>query len=323
MEQFDKMLKEMAEQEEYMVPKGFDRRLQGVLDNLPSRAKKRGLGAVKGVLIAVAACAALLCTAFAASPELRGMLAEALGSFAPYAQDQDSGVYTWNGLEFEVLAALADENTVRVYTRITDLEEQGRLNLNDERWMGKNLMGMPWLDIYVPNTSVDVTGGCSSTNFEHYDEVTRTTIAVTTIWGQITDNLTGAELRIDTGENRMNGKSAVTIPLNVEVMPSRTVFHKISAAGITVEEIKISPLGVTVLVGKAGDLTLTGLDTTFRVRLKDGIEIGTERDNASGHGVYRDQNLVEHQALIWNFAEPVELDQVAGLWIGADYFPVE
>ena len=41
---------------------------------------------MKTVLIAAALCAALLCTAFAASPELRGMLAEALGGFAPYAQ---------------------------------------------------------------------------------------------------------------------------------------------------------------------------------------------------------------------------------------------
>ena len=68
MEQFDELLRSMAKKEEIIVPKGFDERMQDVLDNLPARAKKAGLGAVKTALIAAVACAVLLGTAFAASP---------------------------------------------------------------------------------------------------------------------------------------------------------------------------------------------------------------------------------------------------------------
>ena len=39
MEQFDKMLKAMADKEECMVPEGFDERVQAALDGLPSKAK--------------------------------------------------------------------------------------------------------------------------------------------------------------------------------------------------------------------------------------------------------------------------------------------
>ena len=79
MEQFDEMLKAMAEKEEMVMPKGFDGRLKNVLDELPPRKKKRGLGVVKGVLVAAAACALLVGTAFAASPGEQVLLAEALG----------------------------------------------------------------------------------------------------------------------------------------------------------------------------------------------------------------------------------------------------
>lgn len=75
MEQFDNLIRAMAEKEECIVPEGFDQRMQEVLDGLPSKAVKKGLGVVKTALIAAAVCAALLGTAFAASPGLREMLA--------------------------------------------------------------------------------------------------------------------------------------------------------------------------------------------------------------------------------------------------------
>ncbi len=113
MEQFDEMLKHMAEQEECIVPEGFDEKIRGTLDALPSKTKK-GLGAVKGALVAAAVCAALLCTAFAASPGLRELLAEALGGFAPYAQEQDGQAYVIDGMEFRVVSALPPERRVVV-----------------------------------------------------------------------------------------------------------------------------------------------------------------------------------------------------------------
>ena len=56
MDKFDNRLKRMAEQEECIVPNEFDQRITEVLDGLPPHRKKRGPGAVKGVLVAAAAC---------------------------------------------------------------------------------------------------------------------------------------------------------------------------------------------------------------------------------------------------------------------------
>ena len=121
MEQFDNLIREMAEKEEIVVPNGFDERVQAAVNGLPPKTKKRGLGAVKGALIAAAACMALLCTAFAASPGLRNMLAEALGGFAPYAHEQEGKTYVIDGIEFKVVSALADDFTVRAYVEARDL----------------------------------------------------------------------------------------------------------------------------------------------------------------------------------------------------------
>ena len=74
MEQFDKLMKEMAEKEEMIVPKGFDERVQAALNDLPPRQKKRKLGAVKGALIAAAACLLLVGTVFAANGITGGLV---------------------------------------------------------------------------------------------------------------------------------------------------------------------------------------------------------------------------------------------------------
>ena len=257
--------------------------------------------------------------AFAASPALRDMLAEALGGFAPYAQRQDSAVYTWNGFEFEVLSALADENMVRVYTRITDLEGRDRLDIHSEAWTSEG----PWLDIYVPIKSVDVTGGGGTTSFDRYDAATQTTVAVTTLWGEVTDDLTGAEIRIDTPLNRMDGKSVVKIPLDVEVMPVRTLFKDREVAGVQVEALKISTLGVSIIAPKEEYRPAPALkDAEIRAALDDGTELSEKSYDSTTSYIDPDTDQ-EYFVLIWNFADPVELDQVSGIYVGDQYFPVK
>lgn len=80
MEQFDSLMKEMAEKEEIIVPEGFDGRVQAALDGLPSGQKKRKPGAVRAALIAAAACAVLMGTAFAANAVTGGLVFDALGN---------------------------------------------------------------------------------------------------------------------------------------------------------------------------------------------------------------------------------------------------
>ena len=323
MERFDEMLKNMAGKEACIVPEGVDRRMEKVLEGLPPQGKRRRLGAVKGALIAAAACLALAGTAFAASPGLRDLLAEALGSFAPYAQEQDSAAYAWNGFELKVLSAMADENTLRVYVQLKDMEKRDRVNIHGDTWLSE----CPMLSIGGLKSSVDITGSCAHTSFEHNDPEAQTVVAVVTFYGRMTEDLTGAELWADPPRNMMDQpqSAAVKIPLDIEMLPSRTLlrFEDTILAGARAEELRMSPLGLTLITGRLSYATTTRLDLTFRVQLKDGSQVDTEQEGASGHGTYRTIDGAHHLAQIWNFRQPVELDQVAGVYIGEDYFPIE
>lgn len=77
MEQFDKLVKEMAEKEEMTVSNGFDERVQAALEELPDRTKRRR--PMKAVLIAAAACLLLVGTVFAANKIAGGMVFDGLG----------------------------------------------------------------------------------------------------------------------------------------------------------------------------------------------------------------------------------------------------
>lgn len=287
--------------------------------------KGRGFRSLRTVLIAAAVCLALVGTAFAASPGLRDLLAEALGGFAPYAQEQDGGTQTWNGLEFKVLSGLADENMLRVYVQVRDLEGRGRLDIHGDTW----LQECPMFSVAGVKSSVKTTGGRASTTYNHYDETTQTAVVVCTRWGAGMEDLTGAELRADTVRNMMDDSrnAAVKIPLDVELLPSITLFkfQDMVLDGVRVEELRVSPLSITAISRQEGDCTKTNLDVTFRVQLKDGTQVETENGGASGHGDYWDSSGGNEHivALIWNFADPVEVDEVVGVYIGEEYFPIK
>lgn len=284
-------------------------------------AKRRSFRPLRAGLIAACLCLALAGTAFAASPELRNMLAEALGGFAPYVQEQEDTVYTWNGFEFKVLSAIADENTVRVYVQAKDLEGRNRLDIHSEAWMQEG----PWFSLHVPESSVKTTGGSGWTSFRHYDAETQTAVVVATVWGRMTENLTGADLRIDTAQQMMDhpDQAAVIAPLDVKALPTRTLFRfdDKELGGMKVEEIRASTLSLTVIGKKEGTLTQS-FDAALRVCLKDGTDVSTA-DMESGHGIYEGLVGDEHEALIWNFHDPVELNEIAGIYIGDEYFPIK
>lgn len=287
--------------------------------------KKGARHCARGMIAAALAAALLVGTAFAASPGLRDLLAEVLGSFRPYAQEQEDTVYTWNGFEFRVMAALADENSIRVYVQARDTEGKHRLDMmgHTDAWMDGGADAF----IHVPQTSVELRGGMSGTSFLPYDAETQTAVLTASVWGRITDDLTGAELCIDTVYNIFAHplEAALKIPLDIKVMPSRTLlqFQDLVLDDMRIEEIRASALGITAVAKKERLYTSAGLDTTLRVALKDGTEIRTEKEGTSGYGVYLDEAGDEHQAFIWSFADPVELDDIAGVYIGEDYYPVD
>ena len=356
MEPFDRMLKELASKEECIVPEGFDENLQDILCKLPAKAKRRGLGVVKTVLIAAAACAALLCTAFAASPGLREMLAAALGGFAPYAQEQEDKVYTMDGFEVKVLSALTDGSTIRAYVQVRDLEGD-RLSADME----------PFGQVDA-RTEADKRGEGALRSFSAdwghavYDEESNTALLVFTSWAQGFGDLSDAKLEIrhiydyqshvemrpvDPGEweGQVYASEGVevtvmepvtpfvlndvqlTIPLQVESMPKITFDPESNIVqGAHAESVELSPLGLTVTV-----LMRHSTDAVFmepvRVRMADGTEIKYEEHNwmmPTGQGTYIDQETGEYGWIyIWNFTDALDLEQVEGVYLGGEYYPVE
>lgn len=350
MEQFDELLKSMAQKEECVVPKGFDEKMQDVLDNLPAKAKKVGLGAVKTALIAAAACAVLLGTAFAASPTLR----ELMGSFAPYAQEQEDKTYTMDGFEVKVLSALSDGSTIRAWVQVKDLEGH-RLSADMRPWGEVNVMTDEGLD------GLAADGVYWSFSFDSgyavYNEEDETALLVFTGWGQNFGDLSNATLRIRhiydyldpsqreyvpdeshpgqgsgeyvTVEENVSGfrlnDVQLTIPLTVESTDKLTMEKDSALAGaLNAEWVELSPLGLTAAFehGVPDELTFNPI----RVRMKDGTELDWEKQgewNPSGGATYYDrEQQIYGQIEIWNFADAIDLEQVESVYVCGKYFPI-
>ena len=324
MEQFDEMLKAMAKKEEMMVPNGFDERVRETLDGLPPREKRRGLGAVKTVLIAAALCAALLCTAFAASPELRGMLAEALGGFAPYAQGQEGEAYVIDGIEFRVVSALADDFTVRAYVeaRVLEGDRLDRLVPN-ETGAVFGLVDIPTKDM---GSSEGMGGFVMGGTCVGYDAETKTALLAVTSWGQVmADDLSGSVVRLfdlNAGPGHQTiweNTENVTFPVEIKPIPSVTADAELAAA-MQAEEVRISSLGLSVIF-KGDGAWHRFAGTNVSVRLSDGTLAEAPWEGGQGnYGAYGTET--ERKVLVWNFRQPVDVDGIQGIYVGEDYFPL-
>ncbi len=356
MEQFDELLRSMAKKEEIIVPNGFEERTQDVLDSLPARAKKAGLGAVKTALIAAVACAVLLGTAFAASPTLR----ELLGSFAPYAQEQEDKAYTMDGFEVKVLSALSDGSTIRAWVQVRDLEGHrlsadmkpyGEVNvMTDEGLGGLAADGVYWSFSFDSGYAV-------------YNEEDETALLVFTGWGQNFGDLSNATLRIrhiydyqdpsqreyvpdeshpghpgqgsgeyfevetikDVSGFKLNDVQ-LTIPLTVESTDKiRLEKDSALAKAVNAEWVELSPLGLTAAFehGTPDELTFNPI----RVRMKDGTELDWEKQgewNPSGQATYASHSEKRYGVIkIWNFPDAIDLGQVESVFVCGKYFPVQ
>jgi len=87
------------------------------------RRTQRNLHVFRLALIAAAAAALMATAALALSPTLRDALQNALGGFAPYAQNMAGNEIscTDQGIEVRVVSALNDGNTITVYFEAQDL----------------------------------------------------------------------------------------------------------------------------------------------------------------------------------------------------------
>lgn len=327
MDHFDEKLKIMAKQEEWIVPEGFDGRLQDALGNLPPRAARRGLGAAKIALIAAAACVLLVGTALAASPGLRELLSAALGGFEPYAQEQDGQAYEMDGLEVRVLSAMADQDTIRVYVQLKDLEGD---RLSDHI----NAMGLVDVPAPPPTDASGVRGNTFGARCLGYDGEAKTALMVCTTWGRVYEDLSDAELILfhvyDTQTlEDISIDTTLHIPLDIEVMPSTTLDKDTElAAGFFAESMRLSPLGVTAVT--YGDVQYTYLaGSHLRLAMRDGTEILSCGDHVDGQGSYGEYGTESsRRVLTWNFRDPLEVGQIQSVTIidrdgGERTFPVE
>lgn len=356
MEPFDQMLKELANKEECIVPEGFDENLQDILCKLPPRAKRRGLGAAKTALIAAAACVLLMGTALAASPGLREMLASSLGGFAPYAQEQEDKVYIVDGFEVKALSALSDGSTLRAYVQVRDLEGD-RLSADMEPFGDINVLTEADKRGEGAFRSFSADWGHA-----FYDEESKTALLVFTSWAQGFGDLKNAKLEIrhiydyqshvemrpvdpDSWEGEVYASEGVevsvmepvtpfvlndvqlTIPLEVESMP-KIAFAPDSdiVKGAHAESVELSPLGLTAMILMENDTDEVFMEPV-RVRMADGTEVKYDDQNwmmPTGQGSYIDQKTGKYGWIyIWNFTDALDLDQVEGIYLGGNYYPVE
>lgn len=162
--EFDALLREMARTGRDPAPEGFDARLEEALEGLP--VKKRYLRAVRNACVAAALCGMLAASALAASPGLRDMLANALGSFAPYTQAIE-GEAVDQDIRVRVVSAMADSGKATVYAELTDLSGKGRL-ANVQR------CGSFWLDVPECDRKKGLAMGIAGGHQVAYDEKTQT-----------------------------------------------------------------------------------------------------------------------------------------------------
>lgn len=290
----------------------------------------------KRVVVAVAACLALVGTAFAASPGLREMLSTALGSFAPYAQEQEDKTYTIDGLEFKVLSVLADDYTIRAYVEAKDVKGDIFSKIDDITIPGRVSGGVnvstvnEWL---APNA---VESWASQAECLSYDAESKTALLVVSTWKTMPENLTSARVEVRFIDSYLTGefetvwknKRSVTIPVDVKPVES-TVLGKDTAlvSDLDAEEGHLSPLGLTLIFDnyKIHRDELEGYGTeavSVSVKLVDGSIVEAPKGGQGGVFLppYEKNSW---RVITWNFREPVETENITGVYVGDEYFPVK
>jgi len=292
--------------------------------------KRRGMRALRTALIAAALCLALAGTALAASPGLREMLAAAMGGFAPYAQGQGGEPHVINGIEFRVKSVLADDFSIRAYVEAKDLEggffhKIDDLTIPTRIWGGVALpLITEWLD---PNSSESW-----STNAEclGYDEETETALLVVSSWKLMPENFTGAAVELLEMTSYLTGdcevvwrnEEGVTIPVDVKPVESTVLGADTAlASGLDAVEARLSPLGLTIIFEDYNIVRSAIENTRVSVKLKDGSVV--EAPWGGLCGVFPPPfGESSYRVMTWNFREPVEADQIKGVYVGEGYFPL-
>lgn len=232
-----------------------------------------------------------------------------------------------DGIEVRVLSAMADQDTIRVYAQLKDLE--------GNRLSG-HISGTGLVDAPKPDDGGGIRMNTFGTRCLAYDEDSGTVLIVFSTWGRVYEDLSGATLILghiyDTQTlEDISVDTTLHIPLEIEVMPSTTLDKDTElAAGFFAESVRLSPLGLTAVT--YGDIQYGYLvGSRLRLRMADGTEIMSGRkdggpDGQGGYGEYGTDS--SRRVLTWNFLEPLEVEQIQSVTIidrdgGERTFPVE
>ena len=142
------------------------------------------------------------------------------------------------------------------------------------------------------------------------------------------DDLSGSEVRLfDLSGGPASGyqclwenTEGVTFPVEVKPIPSLIADAELSSA-LQAEEVRISNLGLSVIFkDEVVWPRYAGVDVS--VKLADGTLVEAPWEGGQGnYGTYGTET--ERKVLVWNFRKPVEAEQIEGIYVGEDYFPLK
>ena len=236
-------------------------------------------------------------------------------------------------------SVLADDFTIRAYVEVRD-PEGDIFDKIDDLTIPTRVSGgvdVPFVHEWLaPDATESWMSGAECLS---YDAESRTALLVVSTWKTMPEDMTEAAVQVRAMNSYLTGdyeevwrnRWGRAIPVEVKSVDT-TVLGKDTAlvSGLDAEEARLSPLGLTlifhdyeihrpILEGEA----LNGTDgANVSVKLADGSIVEAPW---GGHcGIFLppyDEN--SSRVIIMNFREPVELEQIDGVYIGEDYFPIK
>ena len=288
---FDAQLKRRAVTEDCPIPQGFDARLETQLNELPAKVRsKKRLG--RRVIAVMAAVLILTGSALAISSTLREQLSQALGLFEAYTTPIEGTSAVDQGIKIQILSAMADEYSVRIYLEAQDLTEK--------RPMGD--ISSLWIDFLTPLEGSEIQGMSFGTKLLCYEEETHTVLVELSASGEDYSQMRNWNLAISriTFSNRYEQEDITgdwQLPFTLTPLETRTVsldggdhsdFHT----------LKISPIGMILEGGADSFLQFTDAEIIFA----DGHAESVKR----GAG----QGKTDQITSSWEFSEPVSPEEI-------------
>ena len=307
--------------EKVQATEDWKKRTLAALEGAPARPRRRAL---PRALAVAAACAALFASALAVSPGLTERLFGILGSYAAYTQPVEDAVCVVDGIELRVLSAMADNAVVKVYAQVQDLTGQGRLGPDLE----VNCVIQRAEDAKEGHEGASTTHGGECVAF---DETAGTALLELSAWGAYDGrSWSGGQeemvLRVFSlyPQGYASGalEFACTLPLELEILPSRVVALSGTVGTVRLKELYLSELGPSLLFEQEAESVLQY--QPFAVYLADGTVCFPQWEGGGGFGLTEDGSELDGRMLeCWAFQQPVDPEEVVGISLAYWYIPID